>query len=84
MTPSLAGRERVMIANVGNFHTLAFRLGKTGIEGVFEHHTGLLGLSDLEHLLRALADGSLAMRMCSITMGTAPDLRFSPLTLGNG
>jgi uncharacterized protein (DUF1786 family) len=26
-------RERVMIANVGNFHTLAFRLGPSGIEG---------------------------------------------------
>jgi uncharacterized protein (DUF1786 family) len=44
---------------VGNFHTLAFRLGPGGIEGVFEHHTGLIGLSRLETLLRALADGSL-------------------------
>ena len=48
-----------MIANVGNFHTLAFRLGPGGIEGVFEHHTGLLDLPRLEVLLRALADGSL-------------------------
>jgi uncharacterized protein (DUF1786 family) len=52
-------RERVLIANVGNFHTLAFRLGPSGIEGVFEHHTGLLDLPKLEDLLRALADGSL-------------------------
>jgi uncharacterized protein (DUF1786 family) len=55
----IAKCQRVMIANVGNFHTLAFRLGENGIEGVFEHHTGLLELSDLERLLRALADGSL-------------------------
>jgi uncharacterized protein (DUF1786 family) len=55
----VARRERVMIANVGNFHTLAFRLGPGGIEGVFEHHTGLLDLPALERLLRALADGSL-------------------------
>ena len=52
-------RQRVLIANVGNFHTLAFRLGPSGIEGVFEHHTGLLDLPKLEDLLRALADGSL-------------------------
>jgi uncharacterized protein (DUF1786 family) len=57
--PRVRARERVLIANVGNFHTLAFRLGPTGIEGVFEHHTGLLDLPGLEDLLRALADGSL-------------------------
>jgi uncharacterized protein (DUF1786 family) len=57
--PRVAARSRVLIANVGNFHTLAFRLGPSGIEGVFEHHTGLLELSALEQLLRALADGSL-------------------------
>ncbi len=50
---------RTLIANVGNFHTLAFRLGPKGIEGVFEHHTGLIDLPKLEGLLRALADGSL-------------------------
>jgi uncharacterized protein (DUF1786 family) len=57
--PRVSARQRVMIANVGNFHTLAFRLGPTGIEGVFEHHTGLLDLAGLEELLRSLADGSL-------------------------
>jgi len=57
--PQVQARERVLIANVGNFHTLAFRLGPGGIEGVFEHHTGLLDLPKLEALLRALAAGSL-------------------------
>jgi uncharacterized protein (DUF1786 family) len=52
-------RERVIIANVGNFHTLAFRLGQQGIEGVFEHHTGLIDLQKLERYLVLLADGSL-------------------------
>lgn len=52
-------QSRVMVTNVGNFHTLAFRLGPGGIEGVFEHHTGLLNLPALEALLRALADSSL-------------------------
>jgi uncharacterized protein (DUF1786 family) len=57
--PLVRARERSLIANVGNFHTLAFRLGPGGIEGVFEHHTGLLDLPRLERLLQSLADGNL-------------------------
>lgn len=57
--PLVARRERILAANVGNFHTLAFRLGPQGVEGVFEHHTGLLELPELETLILALADGSL-------------------------
>jgi len=52
-------RKQKIICNVGNFHTLAFRLGEKGIEGVFEHHTGEIDLAKLESLLRRLADGSL-------------------------
>ena len=52
-------RDRLIIANVGNFHTLAFRLGPNGIEGLFEHHTGLVNLEKLETLLCRLADGTL-------------------------
>ncbi len=59
LDPRVGALPRALIANVGNFHTLAFRLGPQGIEGVFEHHTGLLDLPRLETLLRALADGSL-------------------------
>jgi uncharacterized protein (DUF1786 family) len=55
----LANRHRVLVVNVGNFHSLAFRLGPSGIEGVFEHHTGLIDLQKLERLLVSLADGSL-------------------------
>ena len=57
--PRVRGQERQLIANVGNFHTLAFRLGPGGIEGVFEHHTGLLDLPGLERLLVRLADSTL-------------------------
>ena len=57
--PKVALARRVLIANVGNFHTLAFRLGSGGVEGVFEHHTGLLDLPKLEALLNSLANGSL-------------------------
>lgn len=57
--PIVATRNQKIICNVGNFHTLAFRLGEHGIEGVFEHHTGEIDLGKLESLLHALADGSL-------------------------
>jgi uncharacterized protein (DUF1786 family) len=50
---------RRMVVNIGNFHALAFRLGPGGIEGVFEHHTGLLDRPRLEAFLRAFAAGEL-------------------------
>jgi len=56
--PMVMKRERKIIVNAGNFHTLAFRLGD-GIEGVFEHHTGEIDLPKLENYICALADGSL-------------------------
>jgi uncharacterized protein (DUF1786 family) len=57
--PSLPTRKELIVCNVGNFHTLAFRLGEKGIDGVFEHHTGEIDLLKLERLIRKLADGSL-------------------------
>jgi uncharacterized protein (DUF1786 family) len=57
--PMVAIRKQKIVCNVGNFHTLAFRLGEKGMEGVFEHHTGEIDLPKLEMLLRKLADGSL-------------------------
>lgn len=57
--PHVSTLPRSVIANIGNFHTLAFRMGTSGIEGVFEHHTGLLTKAHLESLLIKLANGSL-------------------------
>jgi uncharacterized protein (DUF1786 family) len=57
--PTVGALKRKIIANIGNFHTLAFRMGDRGIEGVFEHHTGEIDLPKLESLLVRLADGSL-------------------------
>jgi uncharacterized protein (DUF1786 family) len=57
--PQLLVHNRVLVVNVGNFHSLAFRLGPSGIEGVFEHHTGLIDLQKLESLLISLSDGGL-------------------------
>lgn len=54
-----------IVANIGNFHCLAFRLGQTdgddsgGIEGVFEHHTGEITPPQLENYLIHLAQGDL-------------------------
>ena len=57
--PFVKARQQVLIANIGNFHSLAFRLGRDGIEGVFEHHTGELTSNILDRLLGMLADGTL-------------------------
>lgn len=59
LDPVVAKRERQLIVNVGNFHTIAFRLRSGRIEGVFEHHTGEIDRGKLEGLLYKLADGSL-------------------------
>ena len=59
LDPVAAQLERAVYVNIGNFHTIAFRMGPNGIEGVFEHHTGMLDRFKLEQLLRALANGTL-------------------------
>jgi uncharacterized protein (DUF1786 family) len=59
LDPTVAARPRKIIANIGNMHTLAFRLGPDGIEGMFEHHTGMLDLPKLDVIFSRLADGSL-------------------------
>ena len=48
-----------LVANVGNFHTLAFHVWNGQIRSLFEHHTGLLDRAKLEDYLRTLVDGSL-------------------------
>jgi uncharacterized protein (DUF1786 family) len=59
LDPRVSSAAEVVITNVGNFHTLAFRLGSQGIEGVFEHHTGLIDRPRLETLIQSLAGGTL-------------------------
>jgi uncharacterized protein (DUF1786 family) len=83
--PRVASRQRTMIANVGNFHTLAFRLGPGGVEGVFEHHTGEIDLPKLEGLLRRLADGTLRHEDVFADMGHGALIYGEePLPLGVG
>ncbi len=59
LDPRVASGDHALVANVGNFHTLAFRLGPGGIEGLFEHHTGLITRDRLDTLVERLAGGTL-------------------------
>jgi uncharacterized protein (DUF1786 family) len=59
LDPRVGQREGLIVANVGNFHTLAFRLGPQRIEGIFEHHTGLIDQARLDDLIAGLAGGTL-------------------------
>ena len=57
--PVVRGHEECLVANIGNFHTLAFHLRNGRILALFEHHTGLLDRAKLEGYLRELAAGTL-------------------------
>lgn len=69
LDPIVGRQPNPLVVNIGNFHTLAFRMGAQGIEGVFEHHTGEITRTQLEDLLRALAAGTLTHADVFDTMG---------------
>jgi uncharacterized protein (DUF1786 family) len=48
-----------IVANVGNFHCLAFHLVDGVVAGLFEHHTGELTATRLAHYVTRLGDGSI-------------------------
>jgi uncharacterized protein (DUF1786 family) len=52
--------NRLLLANLGNFHTLAFLLEQGRICGLFEHHTGELTATELETYLDQLAAGRIS------------------------
>lgn len=56
---NVQAQEQCLVANIGNFHTLAFHLRRGRILSLFEHHTGLLDRPKLEGYLRDLASGTL-------------------------
>lgn len=67
---TVRSRQRALIANVANYHTLACRIRKSGeIEGMFEHHTGELDVDRLDKLLSALSDTSLTHKDVFDDMG---------------
>ena len=61
LDPTVAERLEAgaLVANIGNFHCLAFRLQAGRIAGLFEHHTGEVNLAKLDGYLTALADSTL-------------------------
>ena len=62
LDPAVAARQELLVTNVGNFHTIGFRLKEGAVGGVFEHHTGMLDQPKLDGLLHALAAGTLSHR----------------------
>jgi len=67
--PRVRSMERVMIANLGNFHTIAALLEGREIHGLLEHHTGELTKAKLENYLEALAAGTLSNQAVFDDMG---------------
>lgn len=59
MDEKLRGEGDLLLANVGNFHTIAFRMRGGLVDGIFEHHTGLLDVNKLDGLLEKLASGTI-------------------------
>jgi uncharacterized protein (DUF1786 family) len=75
--PAVAGRDPAIVANVGNFHCLAFRLEGGKIVGLFEHHTGELTQTELETFLDKLIDGTITNQEVYDDMGHGA-LMFQP------
>jgi uncharacterized protein (DUF1786 family) len=69
LDPAVAAIPHALIVNVGNFHTLAFRIGPGGVGGLFEHHTGEITRARLDDLLDGLAAGTLSHRDVFDDMG---------------
>ncbi|HEX9373984.1 MAG TPA: DUF1786 family protein [Roseiflexaceae bacterium] len=67
--PRVAAQEDLIVANVGNFHCLAFHLAGGAIAGCFEHHTGELTPPQIEALLAQLGDGTIDNRAVFESMG---------------
>jgi len=58
--PVVRAHPSALIANVGNFHCLAFQYLDGRFVRLFEHHTGLLTQETLTGWIERLADGSIS------------------------
>jgi uncharacterized protein (DUF1786 family) len=67
--PNVAARPETIVANVGNFHCLAFRLEAGAVAGLFEHHTGEVTQAELEQFLDRLIDGTITNQEVYDDMG---------------
>ncbi len=75
--PAVSARRAAIVANVGNFHCLAFRLEDGRIAGLFEHHTGELSQDELEAFLDKLIAGTISNQEVFDDMGHGA-LMFQP------
>jgi uncharacterized protein (DUF1786 family) len=57
--PRVRNAATPVVANVGNFHCLAFHLSDGGVAGLFEHHTGELSPERLAKYVRRLGSGEI-------------------------
>jgi uncharacterized protein (DUF1786 family) len=57
--PRVAEQRQAIVANIGNFHCLAFHLIDGAVAGLFEHHTGELTPAELETYLEKLGAGTI-------------------------
>ncbi|HLZ26085.1 MAG TPA: DUF1786 family protein [Chloroflexota bacterium] len=57
--PHVAAARSPLVANVGNFHCLAFHLVDGEVVGLFEHHTGELTPARLASFVEQLGHGSI-------------------------
>lgn len=57
--PCVQSAESAVVANVGNFHCLAFNLHGGKVAGLFEHHTGELTAERLGRYVKQLAEGTI-------------------------
>jgi uncharacterized protein (DUF1786 family) len=67
--PRVAEHDDLLIANVGNFHCLAFHIAGGQIAGCFEHHTGELTVPQLEGFLEKLGEGAITNQEVFESMG---------------
>jgi uncharacterized protein (DUF1786 family) len=57
--PRVRNAEAPVVANVGNFHCLAFHLSDGAVAGLFEHHTGELSPERLARYVQRLGSGEI-------------------------
>jgi uncharacterized protein (DUF1786 family) len=67
--PRVREHDNAVVANIGNFHCLAFHLTGGEIVAVFEHHTGELTRDELVAYLRRLAEGRITNAEVFADMG---------------
>src|SRR5204863_3487186 len=58
--PRVRNARSPVVANVGNFHCLAFHLHDGEAAALFEHHTGELTAQRLGHYVEQVGDGTIS------------------------